>query len=153
MRQALPCLAHQITTWVSVILLLGIMTSHTELMVTAMVRAKMCELLAQALGQGGKDTFFTVGLFSALDALMDSPMKDILKSLPLSDDITAAILSYEGMLGEALQCVLAYERGAWDDVHCAALDSTNITDTYLQAIAWTTRAERDPGWFLSARAA
>jgi c-di-GMP phosphodiesterase len=141
LRQALLLLGtRNIATWVSVILLSGIDDKPHELMVTAMVRAKMCELLAQVLGQRSKEAFFTVGLFSALDALLDSPMEDILKSLPLSDDITAAILSYEGMLGAALQCVLAYERGDWDNVHCAALDSTSITDTYLQAIAWTSRA-------------
>jgi EAL and modified HD-GYP domain-containing signal transduction protein len=142
LRQALLMLGtRNIATWVSVILLAGIDDKPHELMVTAMVRAKMCELLAQTLGQRGRDIFFTVGLFSALDALLDSPMEDILKSLPLSDDITSALLSYTGILGETLQCVLAYERGDWDSVHCATLDCTGITDAYLQAIAWTTRTK------------
>lgn len=127
-----------ITTWVSLIILAGIDDKPHELMVTAMMRAKMCELLAQALGQAGKDTFFTVGLFSALDALLDSPMEEILQSLPLSDHITAALLSYEGLLGAALRCVLAYERGDWHEVHCPSLDRAVITDAYLQAIAWAT---------------
>jgi c-di-GMP phosphodiesterase len=141
LRQALLMLGtRNIATWVSVILLSGIDDKPHELMVTAMVRAKMCELLAQTLGQRSKDTFFTVGLFSALDALLDNPMEDILKSLPLSDDIVTALLSYRGMLGDTLQCVLAYERGDWDNVHCAELDSTTITDAYLQAIAWTGEA-------------
>ena len=83
--------------------------------------------------------FFTVGLFSALDALMDSPMEEVLKSVPFSDEITAALLSHAGMLGEALCCVLAYERGDWDAVHCFGLDSTTITEAYLQAITWTTK--------------
>jgi EAL and modified HD-GYP domain-containing signal transduction protein len=109
-----------------------------ELMVTAMVRAKMCELLAQAIGRSSQEMFFTVGLFSALDALMDSPMEEVLKSVPLSDEITAALLSNAGMLGDALRCVLAYERGDWDAVRCFGLDGATITDAYLQAITWTT---------------
>jgi len=127
-----------ITTWVSLIILAGIDDKPHELMVTAMMRAKMCELIAQALGQASKDTFFTVGLFSALEALLDSPMEEILHSLPLSDTITAALLSYEGLLGAALCCVLAYERGDWHEVHCPGLDRAAITDAYLQAIAWAT---------------
>lgn len=139
LRQALLMLGTRlITTWVSLIILAGIDDKPHELMVTAMVRAKMCELLAQALGRPGTDTFFTVGLFSALDALMDSPMEDVLRALPLSDDITAALLQYEGILGAALRCVLAYERGDWQAVSCPGLDSAAIKDAYLRAIAWTT---------------
>ncbi len=39
---------------------------------------------------------FTVGLFSVLGALMDQPMEEILSMLPMSDDITRALLQYEG---------------------------------------------------------
>jgi len=137
LRRALAMLGtRMITTWVSLIILSGIDDKPHELMVTAMVRAKMCEMLAQALAQAGKEAFFTVGLFSALDALMDSPMQEVLQSLPLSDDVKAALLSYEGLLGTALRCVLSYERGEWHEVHCASLDRAAITDAYLQAIAW-----------------
>jgi EAL and modified HD-GYP domain-containing signal transduction protein len=140
LRQALLRLGTRyITTWVSLILLSGFDEKPHELMVTAMVRAKMCELLAQAVGRSSTEMFFTVGLFSALDALMDSPMEEVLKSVPFSDEITAALLSHAGMLGEALRCVLAYERGDWDAVHCFGLDSTTITEAYLQAITWTTK--------------
>jgi c-di-GMP-related signal transduction protein len=137
LRRALAMLGtRMISTWVGLIILSGIDDKPHELMVTAMVRAKMCERLAQALAQASQDAFFTVGLFSALDALMDSPMQEVLESLPLADDVKAALLSYEGLLGTVLRCVLSYERGAWHEVHCASLDRAAITDAYLQAIAW-----------------
>jgi EAL and modified HD-GYP domain-containing signal transduction protein len=139
LRQALLRLGtRHITTWVSLILLSEFDEKPHELMVTAMVRAKMCELLARAVGHSSQEMFFTVGLFSALDALMDSSMEEVLKSVPLSDEITAALLSNAGMLGDVLRCVLAYERGDWDAVHCFGLDGTTITDAYLQAITWAT---------------
>jgi EAL and modified HD-GYP domain-containing signal transduction protein len=128
----------QIATWISLILLSRIDDKPHELMVTAMVRAKMCELLAQALKHPNKDRFFTVGLFSALDALMNSPMEEILISLPLSNDITSALLHNVGVLGDALRCVLAYERGDWEAVNCYGVDGSTITEAYLQAITWTT---------------
>jgi EAL and modified HD-GYP domain-containing signal transduction protein len=139
LRQALLRLGtRQIATWISLILLSRIDDKPHELMVTAIVRAKMCELLAQALKHPNKDMFFTVGLFSALDALMNSPMEEILASLPLSHDITSALLHNVGVLGETLRCVLAYERGDWEAVNCTGVDGSTITEAYLQAITWTT---------------
>jgi EAL and modified HD-GYP domain-containing signal transduction protein len=140
LRQALSLLGTKfLTTWVSLLILAGFDDKPLELMVTAMVRAKMCELLAQALGRSDTDTFFTVGLFSALDALMDSSMEEILKSLPLSDDLAAALLRHEGRLGSALACVLAYERGNWPAVVCPGLDNAAITGAYLHAITWAAK--------------
>ncbi len=138
-RQALLLLGKKfITTWVSLITLTGIGDKPHELMVTAMVRAKMCELLAEAMRQKGKEAYFTIGLFSVLDALLDSSMPEVLQSLPLADDISRALLYQEGVLGHTLQCVLAYERGNWDEVRCQDLDQRAIKDAYLQAIAWAT---------------
>jgi EAL and modified HD-GYP domain-containing signal transduction protein len=140
LRQALALLGTKfITTWVSLIVLSGVDDKPHELMVTAMVRAKMCELLGQALGRSGTATFFTAGLFSALEALLDSPMAEILRPLPLSDELTAALLRYEGLIGTVLRCVLAYERGDWEAVSCPGLENPAIMDAYLQAITWASK--------------
>lgn len=138
-RQALLLLGTKfITTWVSLITLAGIGDKPDELMVTAMVRGKMCELLAQAMALQGKEVFFTIGLFSVLDAMLDMPMPEVLTSLPLADDISCALLSHKGIMGDTLRCVLAYERGNWDDVICQALDRQVIRDAYLEALAWAS---------------
>jgi EAL and modified HD-GYP domain-containing signal transduction protein len=138
LRQALSLLGTRfITTWVSLLILSGIDDKPHELVVTAMVRAKMCELLGKALGRASTETFFTAGLFSALEALMDSPMEEVLKALPLSDDLVGTLLRHEGMFGAALHCVLAYERGEWQEAICPGLDTAAITAAYLQAITWT----------------
>ena len=142
LREALHLLGTSfIASWLRVIILAGIDDKPHELVLTAMVRAKMCQLLAKARGIQATETFFTVGLFSALDALLDSPIEEIVDSLPLSDDTTAALVAHEGELGEALRCVLAYERGHWDEVHCRHLDQACITDSYLQAIAWANQTD------------
>jgi EAL and modified HD-GYP domain-containing signal transduction protein len=137
LQQALHLLGTEfITTWVSLIILSGIDDKPHELMMTAMVRAKMCELLAQSLGHTDTAAFFTAGLFSALEALMDGTGEEVLRSLPLSDDLMAALLRYEGVLGAVLHCVLAYERGDWHVVSCPGLDKTTIAYAYLQAFNW-----------------
>lgn len=136
-RQAIVILGIQwLKTWVSLMVLANIDDKPRELMITAMVRAKMCELLAAAAGQKGAERFFIAGLFSVLDALMDRPLEELLKTLPLSDDISAALLQHQGPLGPTLHCVLAYDHGNWDEVHCPVLSTSEVTQTYLDAVAW-----------------
>ena len=125
-----------ISRWISVILLANIADKPHDVMATSLIRAKMCELLAEAMERKEKDVFFTVGLFSVLDALLDTPLPDVLASLPLADELTCALLNYEGILGETLRCVVAYEHSNWQDVGCAELSQQTITTAYLQAIAW-----------------
>ncbi len=132
-----------IKTWVSLIVLSGIDDKPLELMTTAMVRAKMCELLAEAVDDHGKDIYFTVGLFSTLDAMMDTPMEDILRSLPLTEEIQQALLNHQGRHGQALACVLAYEHHHWDTVQFEDLEASQIRQAYLQAIQWADQSAQE----------
>jgi EAL and modified HD-GYP domain-containing signal transduction protein len=143
-HQALVMLGNQwLKTWASLLLLSSIHDKPQELMQIAMVRAKMCELLATAKRLGAKEIFFTTGLFSVLDALMDQPMEDVLNALPLSQEINDALLRREGNLGVVLQCVLDYERGNWDAVQHIGLQQAEITQAYLEAIAWATQVSKE----------
>jgi c-di-GMP-related signal transduction protein len=127
-----------ITNIVSLFLLANIDDKPHELLITAMVRAKMCEQLAKLLQQGNSATFFTVGLLSVLDAFMDRPMPDILPALPLTDEIVEALLAHAGMLGAVLGCVLAYERGDWEAVQNLGCPRDLLVHTYLEALMWAT---------------
>jgi EAL and modified HD-GYP domain-containing signal transduction protein len=136
-RQAIVLLGlGQVRGWVSLLALAGLDDKPRELMVTAMVRARMCELLAEAARVPRPDTHFAAGMFSLLDALMECPMQEVLAELPLSDEINQALLEGKGALGESLASVLAYERGAWDDVDCPGLEEAAIREAYLRAIEW-----------------
>ena len=129
-----------LVAWVSLLTLSGLSEKPSELMVTAMIRARMSELLAEASGRGAADACFTAGLFSALDALLDIPMEQVLESLPLTEELTDALLQRSGSVGEVLGCVIAYERGEWDTVHLAGLGADSIRECYLQALAWSNKA-------------
>lgn len=140
LHQALVLMGlRSIRSVVSLIALSGIEGKPHELMVTAMVRARMCELLAAAMKAPDPNLFFTVGLFSALDALLDRPMADVLKSLPLSEEINRAILEQEGLPGRSLRCVMSYERAEWSQVHCPGVSRARIIEAYNQAIQWTNQ--------------
>jgi c-di-GMP phosphodiesterase len=115
-----------------------------DLITTAMLRAKMCEFLGVASGAGDGQPFFTAGLFSTLDAIMDLPMLAVLDSLPLTEDLHSALIGREGNLGEALRSTLAYERGEWDAVDCLGLPRAMIRTAFLDAVAWVEEADSHP---------
>jgi EAL and modified HD-GYP domain-containing signal transduction protein len=123
-------------------LLTEIRDKPSELMTLAMVRATMCERLAQTLAPHDTASCFLVGLFSVLDALMDRPMPEVLRALPLSEEVQRALLEQTGSLGAILHSVVAYERGNWEEARHLGLDQNSIVDAYLHAIAWAveTRA-------------
>jgi c-di-GMP phosphodiesterase len=126
-----------IRRWASVIWLEGIEDKPRELMIMAMVRAHMCQQLGIALGSKKEDQFFTVGLLSLIDALLDRPMETILQDLPLIEPVKEALLKRTGVMGSALHCVQAYERCDWERTSCDSLDERKIREAYLSSVAWS----------------
>lgn len=111
-----------------------------DLLIIAMLRARMCEQLALSLDKKQKDIFFTAGLFSVIDALMDQSMEQIVSQLPLSKILKDALLKKEGIVGEALKCCIAFERADWQNVKCSTLDETTIQKAYFDAVIWSNDA-------------
>lgn len=111
-----------------------------ELMTIAIIRARMCEQLGIQVDKQKKDAFFTAGLFSVIDALMDSSMKDIVAQLPLSSELKAALLQHEGMIGAALKCCIAFERADWSNVQFAGVNHGIIQKAYFDAVIWSNDA-------------
>ncbi len=138
-RQAMSLLGIQkLRGWLTLFLLSGLGEKPRALTTFAMIRGKMCERLALAMGEQNSETHFLVGLFSVLDALMELPMDQALTTLPLSEDVTAALMRYEGKLGQVLKCSLAYEKGDWTIVEAFPLNRSQIRDAYLDALRWTS---------------
>ena len=131
-----------IKTWTTLLAMSGVDNKPTELVITAMVRGKMAEALARALKAPHPEAFFTVGLFSALDALMDNTMQEILTQLPLAEHISSALLYHKGIHGEVLASVLAYERGEWEQAGCETLGASQVRDCYLSAVRWAGDVSR-----------
>ena len=106
------------------------------LLVTALVRGRMCQLLSGAGEGAAGDSYFTVGLFSVADALANAPMRDVIEQLPFREDIAAALLHGGGELGELLGEVLAYERGDFDASSELIRRHPDIERIYREATMW-----------------
>jgi EAL and modified HD-GYP domain-containing signal transduction protein len=126
----------EIRTWVSLIALGGLTDEPVATMEVAILRAKMCELLASR-AKLPRDGYFTVGMFSALDLLMQQPIESILAKLPLSDSVKDAIIRHEGPMGGALECALAVENADWSSMVFESLEHNELVAIYKGAIQWT----------------
>lgn len=107
----------------------------SELLVTALVRARMCELLGDG-DQKAAESRFTVGLFSVADALANAPMAEVIAQLPFREDIAAALLHGSGELGELLAGVLAYQCGDFDGAAALIAAHPHVERSYRQAVTW-----------------
>jgi EAL and modified HD-GYP domain-containing signal transduction protein len=106
------------------------------LLVTALVRANMCQLISGAGDSTTGDSYFTVGLFSVADALAGAPMREVVEDLPFRQDITAALLHGGGELGRTLTEVIAYQRGDFDTAGELIRSHPNIEQIYREATVW-----------------
>jgi len=127
--------------WATLMALADAKDKPHELIVTGLVRARMAELVAVASGdRRAKETYFTIGMFSIIDALLDTSLVEVLRALPLSEEIMDALLGYKGPKGELLHGILAYERGDFHPLLRLMPVGVPPADFYAQAIEWATDA-------------
>ncbi|HYV14691.1 MAG TPA: HDOD domain-containing protein [Conexibacter sp.] len=141
-REALMLLGMRaVQRWGTLIALSGAVDTPHELTLTALLRARYCELVARELPASADgpspdpDACFTVGLLSVMDALAGVPLEQAVASLPLTEEVRKALLSHEGPLGDVLAAVLAYERGE-PEVAAARVAAAALPALYLSALAW-----------------
>ena len=128
---------NNVRNWLSMILLAKVLNDKpAELIVTAMARGKMCELLALKQKPEIAPQMFITGLFTVIDALMDKPMADLLDTVVLSIPIRLALLDKSGAHGEILKQVLLYEEGNWDQLLQCDTCPEVFRTIYLEAIQW-----------------
>lgn len=142
-RHAIVILGRRkLSSWASMLAMSSMNDRPVELVQLAMIRAKTCELLASQKGLSSTDSYFTVGMFSALDILMERSINNLLEPLPLADDIKQAILDKAGNMGQALNCALAIEQGNWESAKFGDLELKQLSDINLQAINWANEVSK-----------
>jgi EAL and modified HD-GYP domain-containing signal transduction protein len=125
----------EISRWINILTLASLSNKPEAVMQNSLIRGKMCEELAGLIGNKS-DNFFLIGLLSNLDSLLDMPLDEALKHLPLTDEIVDAILHKEGLGGEALKCVISYEHWDISSISFRDIDQAIIGDTYIHSINW-----------------
>ncbi len=127
---------YTIRNWLGLIAMANMGIQSPELVTTVLVRARFCELLAITAKRQNPAGYFTVGLFSALDIMMESPMPELLNQLPLARELKDALLAHQGSHGEALKAILALESGEPARAIFANVNHSKIAASYVDASEW-----------------
>lgn len=110
-----------------------------ELVALALVRAKFCELLGRYTG-ASESALFMLGLFSLMDAILDTSIEVILEQVRLPPEVNEALLGRHSVLRRTFELVLAFEAGDWttceqlaDKLH---VSEDAVNQAHMSAVAW-----------------
>jgi EAL and modified HD-GYP domain-containing signal transduction protein len=106
----------------------------SDLVLSALVRARMCELLGEKVNASHSDLFL-LGLLSLMDAILEVPMGIVLEGISVDRDTKGALLGTGSRLAPVYELLLTYERGEWDTV--ADISRTlNIPEGFAADCHW-----------------
>ncbi len=132
----------EVRKWVSLIVMVGCGDNKPdELIRGSMLRAFFMEDLGKRmhLRREQADVLFLTGLFSLIDVMMDTSMEDVMSRLSVPVEVEEALVGEEGMAGEMLHMVRAYEQGRWDESQAIfgkyAVKDATLPELYLEAVA------------------
>ena len=119
-----------------------------ELVMLPLIRARFCELLAPRAGLGNvSNDLFLLGLLSAIDAILDMTMADILNELKIRSDIRDALLGTKNGLRDVFDVALLYEMARWEELDAAAehvhIQSDDVPEQFMEAVDWSKRILTD----------
>ncbi len=119
-----------------------------ELVMLPLIRARFCELLAPRAGLANvSNDLFLLGLLSAIDAILDMTMADILDELKLREDIRDALLGRKNGLRDVFDVALLYEMARWEELDAAAqhvhIQSDDVPGQFMEAVDWSKRILTD----------
>jgi len=132
----------RIRGWLLILALSRSTAKPRELLQFALIRAKMCELLAAAAELDSPPRYFTLGVLSTMDAFLDKTLADALEGMHITQEIELALIDGKGPMGVILRATLAFERADLDAAPWQALASLGCTANmveraYLDSLAWS----------------
>jgi len=126
--------------------------NQTPLLMLATTRGRLMELLAQRLRPGQRylgEIAFTVGIMSLMDVLFGIPMADIVEQIPVSDEITSALLRRGGFFGELLklaECIEQPDRqedeGVLPTLRSLSISGDDMIELEMAAFQWSDSVVR-----------
>jgi EAL and modified HD-GYP domain-containing signal transduction protein len=137
-NQALVLLGMEnLRRWATLTLFTSVDGKPQELTVTALLRARFCELAGAGIRATTAEELFTLGLFSVVDALTDTPMAEVVRATPFPQSMRDALVCEQGEAGRLLECARLIEAG---DRWAAQRLVPDAARLYLDAVIWAQEA-------------
>lgn len=81
---------------------------------------------------------YMMGMFSALEYIVDATLEEILQEIPISDVVKDGMIKHEGKAGQLFDLVLAYERADWKGTKALAgelgLETNILAQAYIDCV-------------------
>jgi c-di-GMP-related signal transduction protein len=112
-----------------------------ELLLLPLLRARFCELLAPLADMDADASdLFLMGLLSAIDAILDMKMEDVLGEITIRSEIRDALLGNQNEFRRIYDVALHYERASWEEFGKAAtllaIPQEIVAEAYIRAMEW-----------------
>ena len=113
----------------------------SEITRLVMIRAKFAENLAKTFELAMQSAeLFIMGLFSAIDIMLDKPMQEALDMVVVQGNVRLALLEGKGDYFKVLNFILRYEDADWTEVSRLMvldnMDMDEVYEAYLSALRW-----------------
>ena len=113
----------------------------SEITRLVMIRAKFAENLAKSFELAMQSAeLFIMGLFSAIDIMLDKPMQEALDMVVVPGNVRLALLEGKGDYFKVLNFILRYEDADWTEVSrlmvLGNMDMDEVYEAYLSALRW-----------------
>ena len=115
---------------------------------TALVRARMMELLAAERSTTERESLFLLGLLSLADVIMQVPLDKALAPLALTAEVRTALQEGEGPLYPLLELAIACERGDLEPERMqqaaerCAVSAEQASLSHMQALSWALEVQQ-----------
>ena len=140
-RHALVMLGErEVRRWVRLATtLVASQSRSSDLVLSALVRARFCELLEPGLPHKHPDLFL-VGLLSLMDAILGLPMALVLEGIALDRAARTVLLGQNSPLSPIYSLMLAQESARWDKVAQVSsrlcLRESFVAECHWKAMQW-----------------
>lgn len=140
-RHALAILGErEVRRWLRLVVTLSATQNKpSDLVLSALVRARFGELLAPKIKHGEADLFL-VGLLSLMDAILEVSMGVVLEGIALDDESRAVLMGEPSILSGIYRLMLAHEAGDWETVTSTNaelhLPDNLVAESHWQAMQW-----------------
>jgi EAL and modified HD-GYP domain-containing signal transduction protein len=132
----------ELIKWMNIMVIKDIQNvENMELIKLSLIRGKMLSLLADSIKKRKYESdFFLVGMFSAIDLLLNQDMEKIVEKLPLKEEIKNALVGEKNHLRQALDAVIEFEKLNCESVddYLSSVQSAgfNFMSLYIESLKW-----------------
>lgn len=129
-----------IRNWVTLMMMANVGDKPVELVKMALIRARFCQLIAKKERIADDDVYFTIGLLSMIDVLMDIELGAALELISAPGEVRQVLIHHEGRASELLAALRIFELPGTDGEDLEIVFNGEFHSEYMESVAWVESA-------------